>query len=106
MADKERDSQKNVGELFDLTKAYAVQETVEPIKGLGKFIGLGVAAAATGAVSVVLLLVGVLRLLQRETAPHLTGKLSWVPYLITLAIAAIIMSIALAAIGRKKEPNR
>lgn len=106
MADKDPDSQHNVSELLDLTKAYAMQETVEPIKGLGKFIGYGVGAAVAGGMSVILLLLGVLRLLQRETAPHLTGKLSWIPYLITMAIAGIVMAIALAAIGRKKESNR
>lgn len=105
MADKNPDSKKNVGELFDLTKAYAIQETVEPIKGLGKFIGLGVGAAVVGAISIVLLLVGILRLLQRETAPHFTGKLSWIPYLITMFIALIVVAIAVAAISRKKESN-
>ncbi len=106
MAQSDPDPQKNVSELFDLTKAYAVQETVEPIKGLGKFIGYGVGAAVVGAVSVVLLLLGVLRLLQRETAPHFTGNLTWVPYLITLVVAAIVMVVAVTAISRKKESNR
>lgn len=103
MADNEPDSKKSVGEIFELTKAYAAQETVEPIKGLGKFIGWGLGAAVIGGFSIVLLLVGILRLIQRETAPHLTGHLSWIPYLITLAIAGIVIAVAVSAIGRKKE---
>lgn len=105
MAAKDPDPQRSVGDLVDMTKAYALQETVEPIKGLGKFIGYGLAAAIVGACSIILLLVGVLRLVQRETAPHLTGKLTWIPYLVTMGIAGVVIAVAVAAISRKKGSN-
>ena len=31
-------------ELWDLVRAYAKQETIEPLKGIGRFIGFGLGA--------------------------------------------------------------
>ena len=105
MADADSNAKQGLGELVELTKAYAKQETVDPIKGLGKFVGYGLGAAILGSVSVVLLLVGLLRLIQMETGVHLTGHLSWVPYLITLVLSVILVAIAASAIKAKKGSN-
>lgn len=106
MAEDDSSPQKSLGEIFELTKAYAKQETIDPIKGLGKFIGFGLGAAVLGSLSVGLLIIGVLRLLQSETGEHLTGSLTWVPYLITLVITVIVIAIAVTAIARKKDAER
>jgi len=106
MAEDDSSPQKSLAEIFELTKAYAKQETVDPIKGLGKFVGFGIGAAVLGALSIGLLVVGILRVLQTETGEHLTGKLTWVPYLITLVITLIVMAIAVSAIARKKGTDR
>lgn len=92
----------SVGEIFQLTKAYALQETVTPIKGLGKFIAFGIGAAVLGGIGIVLTLLGVLRLLQTETGVHLGGNLSWIPYLITLVVAGVFILMAVTSISRKK----
>jgi hypothetical protein len=94
--------QDSVGELLQLTKTYALQETVEPIKGLGKFIGFGLGAAVTGALGTILVLLGVLRLLQTETGAPFQGHLTWVPYLVTLFVATILIALALLGIKSKK----
>lgn len=106
MAEDASSPQQQLGELFELTKSYARQETVDPIKGLGKFIGYGVGAAVMGAMAVGLLVLGLLRLLQTETGAHLTGSLTWVPYLVTLVVAAIVAAIAARAISAKKGNGR
>lgn len=102
-APEQKSPQQTVGELFELTKTYALQETVDPVKGLGKFVGFGLGAALLGGVGVIMLLIGVLRMLQTETGDHLTGSLTWVPYLVTLIVAAILIGLALLGINRKKE---
>ena len=94
--------QDSVGELLQLTKTYALQETVEPIKGLGKFVGFGLGAAVLGALGTILALLGVLRLLQTETGTRFQGHLSWVPYLVMLAVALILIGLAVLGIKRKK----
>ncbi len=106
MAADDSSPQKSLGEIFELTKAYAKQETVDPIKGLGKFVGFGLGAAVLGALSIGLLIIGVLRVLQTETGAHLTGSLTWVPYLVTLSITVIVVAIAASAIARKKGADR
>lgn len=89
-------------ELWQLLQDYAKQETVDPLKRLGRFVGFGVPAALCAAVGAVLLLLAVLRVLQRETYPHLAGNLSWIPYLVTLAIAGFCAGVGGLLILRKK----
>jgi hypothetical protein len=67
-------------ELRDLVVAYFRQETVAPIKSLGRYVLFGVAGALFLGLGVVLLAVGVLRLLQTETGSTFRGDWSWVPY--------------------------
>lgn len=101
-ATEAKSPQQTVQELTDLLKTYAKQETVDPLKGLAKFVGFGLGAAIVGGAGVILLLIGVLRLLQTETGPHFTGHLTWLPYLITLVVALILALLSAAAITRKK----
>jgi hypothetical protein len=67
-------------ELRDLIVAYARQETINPIKSLGRYILFGLAGALLLGLGVVLLGVGVLRLLQTETGSTFRGDWSWAPY--------------------------
>ena len=92
-----------VGELWELIVAYAKQETVEPIKGLGRFIAWGVAGAIALAIGLVLLLLATLRLLQTETGSALQGHWSWVPYLATLVVAAVVAALAGKQIQKKRK---
>ena len=74
-------------ELWALTKDYARQETVDPLKGVGRYLGYGVAGALLGGVGVILLMLAGLRALQTETGDAFDGNLSWLPYLIVLVVA-------------------
>lgn len=92
-----------VGEVWELIVAYAKQETVEPLKGLPRFIGLGVVGSFALAIGLVLLLLAVLRVLQTETGTSLQGHLSWIPYLATLAVAALIAYVAAKQIQKHRK---
>jgi Putative Actinobacterial Holin-X, holin superfamily III len=72
-------------ELRELVVAYAKQETVAPLRQLGRYVGFGLAGALVLGLGVVLLFVGGLRALQTETGSTFTGDLSWAPYLIVFA---------------------
>jgi hypothetical protein len=80
-------------ELKDLTVAYAKQETVEPIKLLGRYVALGVAGALLIGVGTVLLTFAGVRALQAETGTALTGNWTWVPYLAAVVFLAVVMLI-------------
>lgn len=84
-------------ELIDLTVTYAKQETLDPLRTLGRRIGWGVAGSAMASVGLIFLLVGVLRLVQVEA--QLRGLWSWVPYLAAIVVAAAVAGYALAQIG-------
>ncbi len=84
-------------ELVDLTVTYAKQETIDPLRSLGRRVGLGVLGSALASVGLIFLLVGVLRLVQVEA--RLRGALSWVPYLVAVAVAGAIAAFALKQIG-------
>lgn len=82
------------GDAVQLVIDYVKQETLDPLKGLGRFLGLGIVGSLTLCVGVVLLLVALLRLLQTETAGTFDGNLSWLPYLIVAVVAMVLIGLA------------
>jgi len=82
------------GDFLQLVVDYAKQETLGPIKGLGRFVAFGVAGSAALALGSVFLLLAVLRALQSETGTTFTGHLSWLPYLITAVLALAVLGLA------------
>src|SRR5262245_680082 len=91
-------------ELWELSVAYAKQETVDPLKGLGRFLGYGIGGAALLALGSILLLVSALRALQTETGSTFTGNLSWVPYLLVSAAAALFVGLLIWRVVKRKGP--
>jgi hypothetical protein len=87
-------------DLWGLTRDYARQETVEPLKGVGRYLGYGAAGALLFAVGVILLMLAGLRALQTETGDTLSGNLSWVPYLIVLVVAGALVAWAVTRISK------
>ena len=90
-------------ELWALVVTYLKQETVEPLKGLARFVGLGLLGSVLLAIGLLLVVVAGLRALQYETAPHLTGHWSWVPYLAVLVFSGLAAGLAGRAITSKKR---
>ena len=76
----------DVSDLWQLVVAYFKQETIEPIKGLGRFVGWGLAGSLAVGLGGVMIVLGLLRLFQ--TIDAFDGNWSFIPYLVTLVIAA------------------
>jgi len=89
-------------ELIDLTVAYTKQETLDPLRSLGGKVRNGVLGSALASVGLIFLLVGVLRLVQVEARPHLSGAMSWVPYLAAVVVAGLVAGFALKQIGERR----
>ncbi len=93
-----------VTDLWELVKAYAKQETLGPLKGIGRSLAFGIAGSVVLSVGLVLLALALLRALQTETGTTFTGSWSWAPYLLTLAGVAVVIVLALAAARRRGGP--
>lgn len=106
MADTDKGLPTLAGELWELVVGYAKQETVEPLKRLGRFIGFGLVSSFMLGIGLVLLALAGLRALQTETGDTFDGDLTWAPYLIVVAGSGLFMMIALRAIGRQKRKGR
>jgi hypothetical protein len=95
---------KGVGEiandLWILCRDYAKQETIDPLKSIGRFLGWGVAGSLILSMGLLFGALAVLRALQTETGEALTGSLNWVPYLAALVFALISVGLAVLAIKR------
>ena len=92
-----------ISELWELIVAYAKQETVEPIKGLARFVGFGVLGSICLAIGLTLLLLATLRGLQTETGSSMQGHLSWIPYVVTIVVAVAIAALAGVQIQKKRR---
>jgi hypothetical protein len=88
------------GDTLQLVVDYVKQETLQPLKGLGRFIVFGVAGSVALGIGLVILAVGFLRVLQGETGSTFTGNWSWAPYLICTVAVLAVATVAVAAISR------
>ena len=89
------------GELVDLVLAYAKQETIGPLRSLGRFVAFGVLGAVFTAIGGFLLSLALVRALQSELAGPLGGNLSWVPYLGGIVVAMVFVVAAVLLMVRK-----
>lgn len=97
-----------VSEAIATTRAYVMQETVGPLKGVGRFIAFGVAGSLMLGLSCIFMVVGLLRLLQTQTNGAFDGNWSVVPYVIVLAVGGIVIALAASRIrktGLERRPG-
>jgi hypothetical protein len=106
--DKKKDKSLpgEAGELWQLVLGYAKQETLDPVKNLGRFLAYGMGGALLGSLGAVLLLLGGLRLLQTETGSAFDGNLTFIPYLLVLVVSGAIVYGAMKARTRGQRRDR
>ena len=89
-------------ELWRLLLAYGRQETVDPLRSLGRSLGWGLAGALLMGGATVFGSLAVLRLLQSETSVF-DDALSWLPYLLAALIMVLVCGLALWGISRAAD---
>lgn len=99
---KARNPTGDAKELVDLVIAYAKQETIEPLKGLGKNALKGLAGALLLGIGGVFVSIGALRALQTET-DWFDENWSWAPYLITAGILGVLAVLGMVGLGPGKK---
>jgi hypothetical protein len=91
-----------------LVRTYLLQETVDPLRQLGRYVVAGAIGSLFIGIGVLMLLIALLRLLQGETGAF-DGNLSWLPYLIVIVVAALVAVATVARIvtgpARRRRPR-
>ena len=102
------DDATSIAGVVELVKTYAKQETLDPVKGAGRWLGMGIAGAAVLGIGLVLVLLGLLRLIQTEWERAASGSLSWLAYLVVLVVCVLLLWLTISRINRtslNKEPK-
>jgi uncharacterized BrkB/YihY/UPF0761 family membrane protein len=102
-ADRSAPLPQLVRELWELIVAYFRQETVVPLKQLGRYIVFGLLGAMLLGVGVMLLAMSGLRALQDETGTTFSGNWSWAPYGIVFVALLIGGAITWRARGARRD---
>jgi hypothetical protein len=97
----DKSPQQTIQELRDLVVAYFKQETLDPLKSLGRYVGFGVGGAFLLGIGVFFLSMGALRALQTETGTPFTGNWSWVPYAIVVVALMLLAGLTWMARSRR-----
>jgi membrane protein implicated in regulation of membrane protease activity len=96
--------QETVRELKDLVIAYAKQEATDPLKGLGRYVGYGLAGALLIGTGFSFLAIGLLRALEGNRGWLFHGNWSWVPYAID--VVGLVVIAALVWMARSKRAKK
>ncbi|MCC6436669.1 MAG: phage holin family protein [Acidimicrobiales bacterium] len=103
MASRNKSAPELINELKTLVIDYAKQETVDPLRSLGRYLGYGIAGSLLLAIGGLFFTVGLLRLLQTETGGAFDGGWSFVPYLFVLLFSVVVLALLGAAVLRTKK---
>ena len=83
---------RDVDDIKELATKYVKQESIDPVKQLGRYASWGCAGSLFIGLGSLLTLVALLRILQDETAVF-HGNLSWIPYLIVALVGVGVMGL-------------
>jgi hypothetical protein len=98
--------QETVRELKELVIAYAKQEATDPLKGLGRYVGYGLAGALLLGTGFCFLAIGLLRALQSNRGWIFHGNWSWVPYAVDVVLLFAIAVLAWTARSKRGQKKR
>jgi hypothetical protein len=90
-------------ELVDLVIAYAKQETIQPLKGIGKNAALGLGGALLLGIGGIFCSLGALRAMQSETDWFERHNLTYLPYGATILILVVLSIVGWFGLGPGKK---
>ncbi len=103
MAAASKSPSELIHELRALVVDYAKQETVDPLKALGRYLAWGVVGSLLLCIGSIFVCVGLLRLLQSQTGAWFDGPWSFVPYVVVLLFAVVALCLLVSAVLRTKK---
>lgn len=100
---RSRSGPQQVTEIWELIVAYTKQETVDPLKSLGRYLAWGLGGALLLGIGGIFLTLAALRALQTETDTTFTGHWSWAPYGIVVIGLLLISALVWWGRGARKK---
>ena len=91
---------ETIQDLWDLLVSYARQETIDPLRNVGRYLAFGVGGMIVVTLGVFLLGLSALRALQTQTGDVFSGFWSWVPYIIVALIFGGLVGFSISRIGK------
>ena len=90
-----------VNDIVESVKAYARQETIDPLKGAGRWVAVGSIGALCLGLAMVFLALAVLRMSQDLGGSALDGAWSFSHYLITFVVVAALVAASFSRIKQR-----
>ncbi|MGI9594937.1 MAG: hypothetical protein ACR2QK_02180 [Acidimicrobiales bacterium] len=90
-------------EMQEMLVSYAKQETLEPLKQLGRYLGLGIAGSLVMFLGVFFVGLATLRLLQSFDVFAGASWMSTLPYLASIAVLVLAIVLIYASLSRAKR---
>jgi hypothetical protein len=99
---KNRTSVGDIAQTVQMVKDYARQETIDPLRTAGRWIGFGILGSLMIGVATAFLTLGLLRLVQTEWPGTFGGRwTSLVPYLFGLLLCLVVAGLALKRVNKQ-----
>ena len=95
--------QQTVRELRELVIAYAKQVATDPLTGLKRYAGFGLAGAVLIGTGVFFLAIGALRAMQQYGGWLVHGNWSWTPYFAVVIVLVLLAALIWAARSRRQR---
>lgn len=93
-------------EIQQMLVSYAKQETIAPLKSLGRYLGFGIAGSILVFLGSFFAGLGVLRLMQSLEVFSGSSWASTLPYLITIGVLLVFLVLIYSALSRAKKKVR
>ncbi len=90
-------------EIQQMLVGYAKQETLQPLKQLGRYLGLGIAGSLVMFIGVFFVGLATLRLLQSLDVFAGAAWMSTLPYLATIAVLGLAIVLIYLSLSRAKK---
>lgn len=92
---------ESISDTVQMVKDYARQETIDPLRTAGRWIGLGLAGAILIGVATGFLSLGLIRMVQTEWPGTFGGRWTrMLPYLFGLLLCALVAGLAVKRINK------
>lgn len=100
--ERKKSQSEQIAETVQMVKDYARQETLDPVKTAGKWIGFGVLGATLIGFATAFLSLGLLRMVQTEWPGTFEGRWAKLaPYLFALLLCILVATLAYSRINKK-----